>query len=105
MNSNISKIHPIKRDSVFKVLTYVENNAQVNKVIIFGSAIRDDCTENSDIDICIDLSCDTKSMQAFRIDAEIGKICNYNCDRLYYNDIAGPIKEQIDKTGVIIYER
>jgi predicted nucleotidyltransferase len=50
---NLDRIHPIKRDLVAAILSQINGNRYLDKIIIFGSSIRNDCSENSDLDIAI----------------------------------------------------
>ena len=57
MIKNLNKINPIKKSILLKLLARVDScnkiEKVIDKIIVFGSAIRNDCTEESDIDICI----------------------------------------------------
>ena len=105
---NLDKIHKIKRDKIKNGLLFVDKeNAKDNviqKIIIFGSSITEDCTNNSDIDICIFTNYDTKNMTFFTIFGKLPLIIDDLCDIVVYSKINGKLKEEIDKKGVIVYE-
>lgn len=50
---NLEKINPIKRNIIADILTQITDYKYLDKMIIFGSSIRDDCREDSDIDIAL----------------------------------------------------
>lgn len=76
----------------------------IDRVIIFGSAISEDCTENSDIDICIDTKYDTKNETYFNVSGRLPDVMEDLCDILKYNRLNPRFKEVVDK-GVVVYER
>jgi predicted nucleotidyltransferase len=51
---NLDKINPIKRDLVYTILSKIDGNKFLKRIVIFGSSIRDDCKQTSDIDIAIE---------------------------------------------------
>lgn len=58
---------------------YKKNDGCISKVVVFGSSLTENCTDDSDIDLC---------------------------DILSYRklDDHGGLKAEIDKNGVVIYE-
>lgn len=53
MIMNIEKISPLKRELVRRISQKASENEYVERLMIFGSSIRDNCRKDSDIDICI----------------------------------------------------
>ena len=53
MIKNLNMINPLKRDILNSILSEIDGYKYVDKIIIFGSSTRDDCTKASDIDIAI----------------------------------------------------
>lgn len=110
MISNLEQINKIKRKKINNVLHYIDSvNKQtgrdnVKRVIIFGSSITDDCTEDSDIDICLDTEYDCKNRDFFKIYGNIEIIAEDLCDILIYRKLNGDLKREIDKKGVTVYE-
>lgn len=101
---NISGIADIKRNMIDKICDLAEKSEIVRRVIVFGSAADGTCTDESDVDICFDISCDTKGRATFHLSREATRICDYNCDIFFYNLIGNKLKREIDEKGVIVYE-
>jgi predicted nucleotidyltransferase len=53
---NLHKINPIKRQIVNSIIDEIKNDDHVSKVVIFGSSIRNDCRDKSDLDIAVQWS-------------------------------------------------
>lgn len=107
MIKNIEKINEIKRVEVEKIAKYIEETDTKNiidKVIVFGSSVREDCTTESDIDICIISKYDSKNPLFFEIFGTIPMIIDSECDLLNFKYISAELKNNILTTGVIIYE-
>jgi len=101
---NLSGIAEIKQNIVDKICDMAEKHTIVRRVIIFGSAASGNCTEESDVDICFDITCDTKGRATFDLSKETSRICDYNCDIFFYNLIGNKLRNEIDQKGVIVYE-
>ncbi|MCR4566480.1 MAG: nucleotidyltransferase domain-containing protein [Pseudobutyrivibrio sp.] len=106
--SNIDKINPIKRKYVEQIVTDINGNEYVQKVVIFGSSIREDCTENSDVDIAIqwtencyddDYVLKPFTLPIYRI---ISRTTKGNNDVVCIG-YEGELKSEIEK-GVTVYE-
>jgi len=101
---NTSKINTKKRDIIDSVCSIAENTPIVKRLIVFGSGVTDECRDDSDIDVCVDINCDTKDLRLFNLRASINKICDYNCDFVVYSHIGDTLKKEIDNKGVVVYE-
>lgn len=100
----LSSIHDIKKEQISSCISIISKYDFVKRMIIFGSSVTDHCTEDSDVDICIDMEGTTIGLHTFYMDSELSKACNHNCDILTYNKLNGKIKDEIDNKGVIVYE-
>lgn len=93
---NCNRIYPMQQPKVKEFLDDVMKDNNVLKVIIFGSSVTYNCHSDSDVDIYLELKEDKK------ID-------------LHYHDflfdlwntftVDSRLKNEILKTGVIVYER
>ncbi len=104
---NLDKINKIKYDKIKKCLDFVEKTNKdniVQKIYLFGSSISNECTENSDIDLCLVTDYNSSNSVFFKIFGNIPLVMNDNCDILIYSKLKGKIKEEIDKKGVLIYK-
>lgn len=102
--SNTVKIDEKKRDVTEKICEVAKDNAIVKRVIVFGSAANGTCTSKSDIDVCFDINCTTRDLRVYDLNVAVNKVCDYNCDIFFYNYLGDHLKEEIDRTGVTVYE-
>lgn len=85
------------------------NNNRVVSLFAFGSVIEDKLKPDSDIDLLVDI--DERdplkySDYYFNIKFELEKIFNRDIDLLEKKGLRNPyFKKQIEKKGVVIYER
>ena len=101
---NISCIDKSKISVVSSLCDMAESNNIINRIIVFGSTASKTCQPDSDIDICYDLNCTTRDKRARDLSVETSKICDYNCDIVFYSLIGDSLKHEIDTKGVIVYE-
>jgi predicted nucleotidyltransferase len=109
MIKNMEKINEKKRYKLQTGMEFVEklntDSPVIDSIIVFGSSIRDDCTEDSDIDLCIKSEYnDVFNETYYHIRGSLEKIMDERCDILRYNHLNAKFKDAIDK-GVIIYEK
>lgn len=105
---NTTRISEIKKDKIMLALNFIEAESRrekvIDKVILFGSCITDNCTEASDIDICLVSKYDCKNKNFFNIYGGLPLILDDACDILIYSKLHGALKAEIDKNGVVVYE-
>lgn len=107
---NLEKINPIKKDLVEKILHLVDGYEYLDKMIIFGSSIRDDCREDSDIDIAVKFTkkCYDRSgvLKPFTLPVceAISMTTKGNNDVVYVGYEGELIKDAV-RNGVVVYER
>lgn len=105
---NLEKINLCKRGKVQKGMLFIDEMNKkepvIDRVIIFGSAIREDCTEDSDIDVCIDTKYDTHNSTYFNASGRLSDVMDDLCDILKYNRLNQNFKRIVDQ-GVVVYER
>lgn len=107
MIKNIDYVHSVKRQKIIDGLRFLESKNQngiITKVILFGSVITDNCTDNSDIDICFVTEYDSHTPLFFEIFGGFPLAMNDLCDIFIYSNVSGKLKDVIDKTGIVIYE-
>ena len=102
---NIERIHPIQLDKIKRIIVELDKSHIVRRAVVFGSSVTDACTDDSDLDLCLDLNCSSRDMRLYELSNRIQKICEYSCDLLIYGNIleGSPIKKEIDSKGVDIY--
>lgn len=55
MIQNLQYIHPLNRNAVEEISSYLSENPNVAKIIIFGSSITSQCHNDSDVDLYVEL--------------------------------------------------
>lgn len=103
MIGNLAKVHPLKRDYVATCIKVAEENPVITKLIIFGSSVTDECTAESDVDICIEVADGATGQDVHKVYAELCAACDYNCDILRYHKLDTKMKQTVDGKGVSVY--
>lgn len=93
---NVNSIYPIQQHKVYEFIQMIKDNPNVIRLIVFGSSITDRCHTGSDVDFYAELKKD-------------GRIETQYLPFLYdiwtnFN-VSDNMKKEIDKKGVIVYER
>lgn len=101
--NSLDQINWRKKPMVEACIRIAKEEKNIKKMIIFGSSVTDHCDENSDLDICLDMSTDLIGMETYNTLSRINKACDWNCDILFYDRLRGQIKKEIDQKGVIVY--
>ena len=108
--SGVNRIHPLKQREVKKIVDTARTDEAVRRIVIFGSSIRYDCNETSDLDICIDWDRDcydadgvllpfTRNMRKAISTATKGK-----ADVVNYAYLDGTNVKEAVQEGVLVYE-
>lgn len=102
MTTKIYSIEDIK-NMIYEILA----NTEVEKAILFGSYAKNKPTKNSDIDILIDSKGKIKGLKFFAIVDEIREKLDKEVDVIEKLEIDknSKIEKEIEKTGVVIYEK
>lgn len=104
MKKNISMIDACKVADVSAICDCAEKNDIVKRIIVFGSTAQKQCTDSSDLDICIDVVGETRDMRLHEFRVQVNKICDYNCDIVIYSQIGSNLRNEINTKGVVVYE-
>lgn len=102
MNTQIYTIEDIK-NRIRDILI----NTDVEKAILFGSYAKNKPTKNSDIDILIDSKGKIKGLKFFAIVDKIREKLDKEVDVIEKIEIDknSKIEKEIEKTGIVIYEK
>ena len=102
MNNKIYSIEDIK-----KMLNEILNNTEVERAILFGSYAKNNPTQHSDIDILIDSNGKIKGLKFFAIIDRIREKFEKDVDVIEKSEIEknSRIEKEIERTGVVIYEK
>lgn len=102
MTNKIYSLNDIK-----KMLGEVFKNTDVEKAILFGSYAKNNPDKESDIDIVIDSNGKIKGLKFFLLIDMIKEKFDKEVDVIEKSEINknSRIEEEIERTGVVIYER
>lgn len=93
---NCERIFPNQQKYIKEILDSLQQDSNIKKVIVFGSSLKPTCHIDSDIDIYLEL-----------IKKEKVNFPYINKPYDYWNNftVDQNLKNEISKTGVIVYER
>jgi len=102
MTTKIYSIEDIKN-----MINEILANTEVEKAILFGSYAKNKPTKNSDIDILIDSKGKIKGLKFFAMVDKIREKLDKEVDVIEKIEIDknSKIEKEIEKTGVVIYEK
>lgn len=96
---NASHIHPLKQKDVQQFIDDIRGDEHIVGVIVFGSAVRFDCHSGSDIDLLV-----VRDDDEIRIDASLDDV-ESEMDLIFSSRLGDRLREEIGRTGVIVYRR
>lgn len=102
VNSNlkdINRIHPLKQRDVTALVNELQKDDNINRIIIFGSALDMRCNWYSDLDVYVETR-DKEKRVCLPYDDLEGEI-----DLVRDIDHNSKLYKEIDKTGLLIWER
>lgn len=95
---NIERIHPLKQKEVGEIIDCLSQDDNVKYIVIFGSSVDFSCNSFSDIDVYVQLVNADKPLKCKpNIRSEV--------DYIYNLDENNQLFIEIEKTGVLVYER
>lgn len=94
-------------EDIKEMLKEVLMNTEVEKAILFGSYAKNEPTEQSDIDILIDSNGKIRGLKYFAIIDMIKQKFDKDVDVIEKMEIDenSKIEKEIERTGIVIYER
>ena len=121
MIQNIERVHPMKREKILNGLQFIEKyntTGVVKRIILFGSAVTPDCTEESDIDLYIVLfpgkeqekityqiqGVEFTTSIEFMLSGGLPQITNDVCDVIFAHRSSEKLKQEVNEKGIKIYE-
>ena len=105
MLKNLERISPLS-DTVLEFLTTISKKGNVDKIIIFGSRAFGDFEKYSDLDLAIDAPEMTKLEWLKLKEYAIYDLNSFiKVSLVHYSTNPQKLKERINQTGKIIYER
>ena len=106
MIKNLDRINIIKREMVKKSAEIASKCPYIDRIVVFGSSVRNDCRENSDIDFVFFPSAYYKEhkLEYIRTLERITEVCEYNTDMLRADMLTDNMMNHVMETGVTVYE-
>lgn len=94
-------------EDIKEMLKEILKHTEVEKAILFGSYAKNEPTEQSDIDILIDSNGKIKGLKYFAIIDMIRQKFDKDVDVIEKTEINknSKIEKEIERTGVIVYEK
>jgi predicted nucleotidyltransferase len=83
------------KDKIKEIVVPILKRHNVKRASLFGSIVRDDYTEGSDIDILVELQEDTSLLDFIGIKLEIEDATNKKVDLVEYDMIKPALREYI----------
>lgn len=96
---NICRIHPLKQLDIYYLIEAAKCDAEIQGLVVFGSATRFDCNSYSDLDILV-----IREDKKYKFDFSYDKIKS-DVDVLYSWNSGSNILREIKATGVLVYAR
>ena len=95
---NANRVHPLMQARVQKLIQHMQCEPNIRKLVLFGSSLEFRCNSFSDIDIYIEKYDKSKKLESFPdLDCEVDIISNLEPESKLY--------QEIDKTGLLLFER
>lgn len=95
---NVRLIFPLKQKAVYEMIQICKKEPNVRKIIIFGSSVTSACNPWSDIDIYFEIDKPVNNLPLVPHD-------NQDWDRWSNFSVDENLKNEILKTGVLVYDR
>ena len=94
-------------DDIRKILAKSLKYTKVKKAILFGSYANGSADKNSDIDLLVDSNGTIVGMEFFGILQTLVESFNKDIDLIEKKEIisGGKIEKEIQRTGVVVYEK
>ena len=93
-----NRVHPLMQARVQKILQELQQDSNIKKIVLFGSALEFRCSSYSDIDLYIEKEDPSLPLQNEPVsDCELDLIMNLDHENRLY--------KEIDRTGLLLYER
>ncbi len=93
---NCNRVHPLQQDKIAYIVDNLKSDDNINKIIIFGSSVTDQCHVGSDVDIFVQQN-DKKKVQM--------PLCDFPFDLWTNYSVGSGMFDEIKKKGVTVYEK
>lgn len=96
---NVEYIHPLKQDTINRLLQYFKKDTNIKTVIIFGSSVDFSCNSYSDLDICLERYDADRNFKIYLEDMD------EETDIVYMDSIGDRLKSEIEEKGIVVFDR
>jgi predicted nucleotidyltransferase len=106
-SNKISVKHPVDLPKVITLIQrYFNSQSLISKAWLFGSYVRGEETQSSDIDILIDVPAEQKFtlFDIAEVQEQLQKILNNKVDVVMLKGLQSGIKERVENEMLLIYE-
>ena len=95
---NLNRIHPLMQRNVAKLYNELKSDENIERVILYGSALDFRCNSNSDIDLYI---------EKYNTDLKVKSLpdLEFEIDIIFNLDKSSRLYKEIDKMGLTLFER
>lgn len=93
---NCDKVYPFQQKKVAKLIDAMKSDANIKRIIIFGSSVTDRCHAGSDVDVFVELS-ENKKLAFPAFDFVYDLWTNFT--------VSDEMMDEINDKGVTVYER
>ena len=93
-----NRVHPLMQKRVDTLTRSLKKDNNIRKLVLFGSSLEFRCNSHSDIDLYIEKYDKDKKIENFpELDCPVDIVADLNPDSRLY--------QEIDKTGLLLFER
>ncbi|MDP8216773.1 MAG: nucleotidyltransferase family protein [Candidatus Kaelpia imicola] len=89
-------------EAIKQKIVPILQNYGVKKIALFGSSIRDEMEENSDIDILIDIKADISLLGFVGLKQKLEEVLGRKVDLVEYDTLKPILRERILKEQVVL---
>lgn len=100
----LKHIFPTMQNEVQKVIDTARTVPEIQRIIVFGSAVTMNCGIGSDLDIAVDAPGITDDEEFIKVVRPIRRALDVDTDIIHYNNIHSQLLlNEINKKGVDVY--
>jgi predicted nucleotidyltransferase len=95
--THCNRVHPLMQERVQTILEVLSDDSNIHRIVLYGSSLEFRCSSNSDIDLYIEKYDKNQPLKKEpTVDCEL--------DIMMDLDHSSRLYEEIDRTGLVLYE-
>lgn len=87
-----------------EIVAFCERN-HIRKLSLFGSVLRDDFSDDSDVDVLVEFEPRTPGWSIVRMEAELSGILEKNVDFRTAEELSRHFRQEVLETAILVYEQ